>query len=195
MAVLMDTVAGFTLSEAAIAERPNELAQLQMMWHGLEMLAGHIRIVESKLPFDPKFKTMSLGGLSAQDNASGLMCFHWYSVTGCNMIRLLGWLRRQFEPQAPEPIEYLRSVAPELKAFRDKVAAHFALVSTRDDDGYAIRAASTMNLLCECDGKLRFGEFMVTTRSSGVVSDSSAIIPWGITETHDRLRKRFALDK
>jgi len=53
--------------------------------------------------------------------------FHWYATTACNLIKMIGWIRRQENPQGATPAEYAEKVLSAVRLWRDKVAAYFAV--------------------------------------------------------------------
>ena len=52
--------------------------------------------------------------------------FHWYSISACQYVRTVGAIAYLQDNSRPKPLEYVNSVIPEVKAYRDKVGAHYA---------------------------------------------------------------------
>ena len=80
---------------------------------------------------------------------------------------------------------------PDILAFRDKVAAHFAWSTENKRDSDAERLASIIPPLTFMDDAFYVGTCTVNVRSGGQSSDSSAMRPWSVTKAHKRLRERY----
>jgi hypothetical protein len=69
--------------------------------------------------------------------------FHWYAVSACNFVKTVGPIAyRQIIPVGPSSV--CREGDPEVLAFRDKVAAHFAWATRNSKDNEAERLASIL---------------------------------------------------
>ena len=51
--------------------------------------------------------------------------FHWYATSACNLVRLVGWLGQ--EQNSKKADAYVGRVIPNVRIWRNKVAAHFAI--------------------------------------------------------------------
>jgi hypothetical protein len=80
---------------------------------------------------------------------------------------------------------------PEVVAFRDKVAAHFAWATRNSRDNEAERVASILPPLAFVGNSFEVGAFTVVLGSQGKQTDSQAIAPWSIRKVHERLRLRY----
>ena len=68
--------------------------------------------------------------------------FHWYSVTVCNYVLLVGWLVNEGDTKAAK--KYQDSVLGNVLQWRNKVGAHFAQANPRKSDTPATLAQSVM---------------------------------------------------
>jgi hypothetical protein len=123
--------------------------------------------------------------------------FHWYAVSACNYVRMTGWLRAK-DIQDDDPgkcaLSYIEEVIPQVKRYRDKVAAHLSSfdpkTSGQNQDNPADLIGAPLPL-GYCDGCYRTGALQVTTRQNGNVSESQHDLGWSLTETHRALAERY----
>jgi hypothetical protein len=119
------------------------------------------------------------------------MAFHWYAISACQFVRLVGAIAKRFDDSRPLPKDYAESVIPEILEFRNKVAAHFAWSSRNKDDNDAERLASVLPPLGYNFGRLCVGSMTVALRQGGKSSNSGAIKEWSLSKAHERLIKRY----
>ncbi|MEA3224911.1 MAG: hypothetical protein U9Q07_03100, partial [Planctomycetota bacterium] len=74
----------------------------------------------------PEFEGLPMGLLTCT--------FHWYAISACQYVRTVGVIAKAHAPERLKPIAYVESIIPEVKIFRDKVAAHFAWASQNKKD-------------------------------------------------------------
>ena len=117
-------------------------------------------------------------------------CFHWYAVALCNYAELVGCIGQELDKSRPPPRKYVKDVVPVVLAYRNKVAAHISRARRRKSNA-AERFASLIPPSAFINGRYVAGAYNVRTRTSGTVSDSRAISPWSLTETHERLADRY----
>jgi hypothetical protein len=91
----------------------------------------------------------------------------------------------------PLPPKDVGMVIPEVLAFRDKIAAHFAWTTKHGQDSDAERALSVMPPITFHNDSFFVGAWTLHLRAKGKESNSSSIQPWSIAEIHTRLRKRY----
>lgn len=115
--------------------------------------------------------------------------FHWYAVSACNYVLLVGWLASQVCPGRPDAKHYLRAVIPTVVTYRHKVAAHFARALPAGDNA-ATLDASVMHSVAFDDDAFYAGVWKVTKTVHGVPS-SSANLRWSLTKTHAELTRRY----
>jgi len=117
--------------------------------------------------------------------------FHWYAVTACQYVRTVGAIACKHGLTSDTPHKYVTKVIPEVLAFRNKVAAHFAWTTKHQQDSEAERQVSIMPPLTFENGIFCVGSLTLTVRKSGKVSGSREIKPWSITEVHADLCERY----
>lgn len=115
--------------------------------------------------------------------------FQWYAVSACNYVLLVGWLARQGDPSRRKPWEYVSDVIPDVRWFRDKIAAHFARAGKKDKR--ADQILSTMYQVCFENGRFRASPWQVTLKTKGDVGTSTGGNSWSLTEVHENIRKRY----
>ncbi|MCC6679878.1 MAG: hypothetical protein IT445_03150 [Phycisphaeraceae bacterium] len=117
--------------------------------------------------------------------------FHWYAVSACNYVMIVGAIAYRQGNSRVLPAKYVKKVIPEVLAFRDKVAAHFAWATRNSKDNEAERLASILPPLSFVGESFQVGEFAVVLRDQGTESDSRTIAPWSICAVHKHLRDRY----
>jgi hypothetical protein len=182
-----------------VFERPsNEFWALMCLQHGLEFLY-HQAV---------KCDQVAMEGLGLQEgdefggigNVPGLnrvpktlltCAFHWYAVTACNYAKVVGAIAHRQDSSRPLPGPYVEKVMPEVVAFRDKVAAHFAWATRNSKDNEGERIASILPPLSFVGNSFEVGAFVVGLGSHGKHTYSQAIAQWSIRKVHERLRLRY----
>lgn len=198
LVTVLDHIENISVDGNVFEQPANEYWALVCLRHGLEFLyiqaqrcdetirhqlepAGNIRLVGfGNLPeFDQIPKTL-------------LTCaFQWYAVSACQYVRTVGAIAYRHDPSRPKPPAYVQSVIPEVLAFRDKVAAHFAWATANDKDTDAERLASILPPLGFQDDSIHVGGLTVAIRKGTKTSNSAVIKPWSISKVHEELRKRY----
>jgi hypothetical protein len=117
--------------------------------------------------------------------------FHWYAISACQYVRTVGAIAYRQEPTRPRPEVYVESVIPEVLAFRNKVAAHFAGMTRNNQDNDAERLASILPPITFEDDSFHVGGIRVTLQGEGKSSSSDAIKRWSLARVHEQLRKRY----
>ena len=179
----------------------NQLVSLQCLATGLDFLGRQVQTIEA-IVIDELKKTgvwgknkrlgflIHIPGLNRATRDLVTCAFHWYSVTACNYVRLVGWLAN--EGDSKKANAYTDRVIPSVKTWRDKVGAHFALVSPKEKkDTQADLAISVMPLLSFEDDAFCVGSLTLNMASEGGKSSSSAAMGWSLTQTHRRLTLRY----
>lgn len=177
-------------------EPANEFWALVCLWNGLEFLNHQAAKCEGVVNgnLDPRFKVHSFNMFPGIDGTAKtlLTCaFHWYAVSACNYVRLVGAIAYRQDATRPLPPKYVESVIPEVLGFRDKVAAHFAWATQHKMDNEAERMGSVMPPLTFEDDSFFVGGMTLHVRKGGKSSTSKTIAPWSITKVHERLRQRY----
>ncbi len=117
--------------------------------------------------------------------------FHWYAISACQYVRTIGAIAYKQDDSRPKPLKYVQAVIPEVLAFRDKVAAHFAWSTKHSQDNDAERLASIMPPLTFIDDSWQVGAMQTGISQNGKVSTSAALKPWSISQIHLSLVKRY----
>ncbi len=118
--------------------------------------------------------------------------FHWYAISACNYVRTVGAIAYRQDPKKrPNPSRYVEKVIPEVLAFRNKVAAHFAWSTTNNRDNDAERLVSIMPQLAFTNDSFHVAALSCTLRKAGKESTSETIQAWSICKVHEELQKRY----
>jgi hypothetical protein len=113
--------------------------------------------------------------------------FQWYAVSACNYAQLVGWLATRNPDLAKE---YVKRVMPRLLLYRNKVAAHFAIVDPRRDNE-ADLAASVMTHIVYAQGRLCAAALTPVLSKGGSEIVASRDLSWSLTLAHERLTPRY----
>jgi len=117
--------------------------------------------------------------------------FQWYAVSACNFVRTVGSIKKEKDNQQLRPNDYVKSVIPEVKNFRDKVAAHSARIADSKKDNKAERVMSVQPKLGIDDGKLTICPMVLGLKDAKQESTSASMMSWSISEIHKRLTLRY----
>lgn len=192
-------------------EPHNEYWALMCLWQGLEYLNAQVASCEKTakesvesgadqiFSFAPDLKInveglFSFGRLPEPIRGATrllTMAFHWYAISACQFVRLVGAVAKRLDDTRPLPNDYAEPIIPEVVAFRDKVAAHFSWSSKNKRDNEAERLASILPPLGYNRGRISVGTMTIHLRQGGKSSTSSEIKEWSLTEVHERLTKRY----
>lgn len=195
---ILDHIGKITVPGNVFHEPVNEYWALICLHHGMEFLYHQaLRCDQAvKQQVDPhgSVRFFGAGNVPAfnQVPKTLLTCaFHWYAISACQYVRTVGAIAYKLDPTRPLPHEYLKQIIPEVVAFRDKVAAHFAWSTENQRDNDAERLASILPPLTFSDDSFYVGELTVAVRRGGKASNSQAIKPWSLCKIHQALRERY----
>jgi hypothetical protein len=193
---VLDHIEDIQIHGDPFAEPANEYAALLALKEGMRFLysfaADCDRTILARLDPHKSFFMMGNSPQLAGIPLRLLTCaFHWYSISACQYVKTVGAIAYRRNNKRPLPQDYVKSVIPEVLAFRDKVAAHFAWNTLHSQDNEAERLASIMPPVGFCGDSFHVGAFTVTMCSSGESSNSSVISQWSIAKIHQRLQKRY----
>ena len=185
---ILDHVDSLRLDEGAERRYGNELNSLTYLAQGLQFLSGQVEQVEAavrgRLPPE-KMVTLFGNAPKLRGAPMGLIAcsFHWYAVSACNYIRLVGWLTSGGDEAAAAA--YVGRVAPDMLAWRNKVGAHFSRTDPRRGDTPADLAASVMF-------PVGFGGATFATQPFAYAQTGSTVrqMPWSLTKMHGQLAAR-----
>ncbi len=179
-------------------EPANEYWALIYLRQGLDYLFHQMQrceeAVRKKVNPDGKYKIALIGNAPGlEDVPKGLLTclFHWYAVSACQYVRTVGAIAYRQDANRPLPSKYVEQVIPAVLAFRDKVAAHFAWSSKHTADNDAERLASIIPPLTFTNDVFEVGSLMITKKSENKISGSEKNQPWGISNIHVQLGKRY----
>jgi hypothetical protein len=194
----LDHIDNITVPGNVFHEPTNEYWALICLQHGMEFLYHQAQrcdqTVKEQVNPNSNIRFFGSGNLPAfnQVPKTLLTCgFHWYAISACQYVKTVGAIARKLDANRPLPKEYAESIIPEVVAFRDKVAAHFAWTTENKRDNDAERLASILPPLTFNDDSFYVGDTSVAVRRGGRASDSQAIQPWSLCRVHESLRKRY----
>lgn len=192
----LDYIDNITVSGDVFRSPANEYGALLCLRDGMEFLYRQSHkaddAVNATLP--KGVRVSASGSFPAFDGLPRtlLTCgFHWYAVSACNYMRTVGAIARQLDSSRPKPHEYASAILPEVVAFRDKVAAHFAWSTRNERDNDAERLASVLPPLSFEDDSFYVGAMQVGLSGGGKSSTSKSIGRWSLTKVHEVLRQRY----
>jgi len=195
---VLDHIDNIIVPGNVFKEPTNEYWALLCLRDGLELLyhqaARCDEMVKQQVNPQDKLKFVGFGNLPAfnQIPKTLLTCaFHWYAISACQYVRSVGAIANRQDNTRSLPPQYVKKVIPEVLAFRDKVAAHFAWSTKQDQDNEAERLASILPPLAFINDSFHVGALTVARQSAGKASTSKAIQPWSICKVHQQLCQRY----
>ena len=195
--MLIDHIDTLELSEHHSDRYYNDLGALKRLYAGLNYLYHHIRSLEDEVAArlgpgehqvagnHPTFEGIPMSLIACS--------FHWYSVTACDYVRLVGWMTHQEDSK--KALEYVKHVIPEVYLWRTKVGAHFTRSQPTKEDNAADQQLSVMNPIDYHTGSFHAGSAVFAIISPSVedsaISKSKRSMMWSLTETHKTLAARY----
>ncbi len=193
---------------------PNELIALNYLSVGLLHLAHGVAKVEAPIrerEQNSNEKRWGYGNLP--DLPPGAVCmlpclFHWFGVSVINYARLVGFLSglasNKFARQDLEDKKVLETVKKhcnnyvdniselkQVKLWRNKVAAHFAITDPRKEDNIAMLDFSVMYPVGYADNRFRVNVHTFTRTESFGVEYQATLPSWSVTEVFEMLQSRY----
>lgn len=192
----------------------NEIGSLQSLRLGLLQLAIHVGKLEKPIRDDEtkrQLKVLSFGNVPGTDRTQNLLLpcyFHWFGVSLCNYIRLVGFVKglvmgritrkhlqdkKGFRRIKEECKAYIDAVAEvkDVIVWRNKVAAHFAITDPREEDNIATLDMSVISPVSFSDGRFRVNSMTLSRTGADGKSYTSELPSWSITEIYERLATRY----
>lgn len=208
---MLDYIDNIVVPGDVFREPTNEYWALVCLWQGMEHLNHQVvkceqaakESVESGseqiFSFAPDMKIeveglMSFGRMpEAIRGATRLltMAFHWYAISACQFVRLVGAIAKRLDDSRPLPNDYAEPIISEVIAYRDKVAAHYSWSSKNKRDNDAERLASILPPLGYNRGRITVGTMTVLLRQGDKSSTSIDIKEWSLSKVHEQLIKRY----
>ena len=192
--MFLDYVDNLQLKDDDAEKRGNELNSLRYLARGLWFLNEQVSKIETqvaaKMPNGKRVfhfgNSPDLEGIP-QDLVA--CAFHWYAVTACNYVKMVGWLANNGDSKNAK--EYIDRVLPAVHLWRHKVAAHFAIIDPRKDDNAADLAMSVIFPVSYDNDAFYTGSFILTKSAGGKQSTSRQDMRWSLTQTHKELIPRY----
>ncbi len=193
---ILDYIENIKVEGAPFNEPANEYFALLSLRTGLEYLYRFAQECDEVClsQLNPKKKVFFSGNIPEVKGIPYqlLSCvFHWYSISACQYVRTVGTIAYRQDKSRTTSLKYLDSIIPEVKVFRDKVAAHFGWLTKNEHDNEAERLASIIPQVSFYDDSFQVGGLRISMTRSGNRTDSKQITPWSIVKVHKRLRERY----
>jgi len=194
--MMLDYIEKFDLSEEDLNKYFNEIRSLRYLKIGLDYLYKFVKSIELEVVkrLDPNIRYFSYGNdpTMAGIPLDLIAChFHWYAVSACNYVQMVGWLRHNVDQESSRPTDYTKSVLPEVYDWRNKVAAHFARAKPHSKDTPADLQASTFFPIAFDDDAFYASPMKLMTKRGGKSSTSDNLRKWSLTKVHERLQTRY----
>jgi len=193
--MVLDHVDGLELCDEQAKKHGNELYTLRNLAVGLAYLNHQVAKIERATvgPIQGKLKLFSTGNIPgiAPETLSLVTCFfHWYAVSACNYVQLVGCLAKQVDSTKPTPTEYAKTVMPAVLMYRNKVAAHLAMVVPRHDNPADLLATLLFPIVLTDEG-FHVGGTRVCFGTAEESQQNQHDLMWFLTKTHRELAKRY----
>jgi hypothetical protein len=195
---ILDHIDNIVVPGNVFAEPGNEYWALVWLWQGMEYLYHRVRqcdeFVRQQVNPDGNVRCHFSGNLPQfRQVPQGLLTcsVHWYAISACQYVGTVGAIAHRQDNARPGWRAYVEAIIPEVFAFRNKVAAHFAWCIGDKRDNPAERLASILPSLIFTDDCFQIAGYTVHVRRSGKASNSTAIQPWSLCRVHERLRQRY----
>jgi hypothetical protein len=192
----------------------NELTTLNYLSVGLLHLAHGVAKVEAPIrerEQNSNEKRWGYGNLPDLPPGAVYMLpclFHWFGVSVINYARLVGFLSglasNKFSRQDLEDKKVLETVnkhcknyvdniseLKEVKLWRDKVAAHFAITAPKKEDNIAMLDFSVMYPVGYADNRFRVNVHTFTRTDSVGIEHQATLLPWSVTEVFEMMESRY----
>ena len=192
--MILDHVDMLELSDEQCAKHNNKLYTLRNLTLGLQHLYRQVDKVEQVLARQCQGKRRvawgNVPGVPEETRALITCAFHWYAVSACNYVWLVGWLARQADSNRRKPQKYAHDVIPAIVTYRHKIAAHLAALDPEDDTPADIMSTEMFPLTWTED-RFQVGGWNVTIRKEGQTFQNKHDFQWSLTEMHAQLAKRY----
>jgi hypothetical protein len=191
--MIIDYSDNLKLSDDQAKKYANELRSLGYLATGLMFLYERVQRVEAEvIKRVPKGKRVGIFG-NAQEmqgiNQGLVACaFHWYAVSVCNYVKMVGWLANN--GNSSKAREYMKHVLPQVYVWRNKIGAHFARHSPKNDNPADL--ATSVIFPIEFEGDAFYSPpFTLTITTGGKQSTSRQDMRWSLTHAHRDLILRY----
>jgi hypothetical protein len=197
--IICDKYDGFELSDDILKKYIHEFQSLGTLYTGLDWLYRKVRFLEEvvkkrlgpclgyhyPIVNHPLLKDIPF--LLVECN------FHWYAVSVCNFVKLIGWISFIERKSSKKPNDYVKSVLPEVLAWRNKIAAHFAQTFSANDqrDKKIERKFSVIPQIGYVKGAFQAASVIIS--DDGNTSSDDTLKSWSLTKVHEGLLSRYVL--
>lgn len=195
---VLDHVENLVVAGTPFKRPANEYWALLCQQRGLSAIKGFAeacdQIAKKAIPNNAaKFFGMgNLPGTEGVDRQLLSCCFEWYAISACQYVRLIGAIVFGAAANPGQEVDkYTNRVIPNVRAFRDKVAAHYAWATKNSRDNDAEREASVMPTITVIDGKFHAAGMTLHLTRGGRSSSSASLKPWSICDVHRSLARRY----
>ena len=193
-AIVLDHIDHLQLSSEEVRKYSNELHSLHYLSQGLFFLHDQVFKIETHIKeITPKdkhiFQFGNLPSLKGVPQELVACAFHWYAVTVCNYVKMIGWLANN--GNSAKAREYMENVLPQVHLWRHKVAAHFAIIDPHKDDNAADLATSVIFPISYDNDAFYAGSLILSKTTGGKQSTSRRNMRWSLTHTHRSLANRY----
>ena len=193
--MIIDHQAKLEIADRKVDEFQHELQALQRLSVGLDYLNDMVLQLESKVAakLDPEVSEICGNHPAFEGIPMDLVTcsFHWYSVTVCDYVRLVGWLG--YAQDSKKALGYVKEVVPEVWLWRNKIGAHFVRSQPKRKDNIADQHLSVKNPLDYHSRAFHAGSAVLAIISNEVqaISHSQHSMMWSLTKTHRKLSPRY----
>ena len=192
--MIIDHVDNVELRDEDTEQYFNEFRSLQYLWTGLSFLNDQVQKIETEVNnrLDKNYRVFMFGKsdqLEEMPQNFVACAFHWYSVTACNYVKLIGWIIKG--GTTAEANKYLQGVLPEVYLWRNKIGAHFAQTAPKKEDTPADLAKSVMFPIAFEDDAFYSNSLVFSMTSGDQSSSSRQDMTWSLTHTHKQLVARY----
>jgi hypothetical protein len=198
--MLIDYVDNLQISSEDAKKHSNEINSLRCLASGLWFLYDQILNTETQIAERiPKNKRISYFGnapdLEGVPQDLVTCSFHWYAVTVCNYVKMVGWLANN--GNSNKALEYVKHILPEVYLWRNKVAAHFAIIDPEKDptkknfDTAADLAIGVISQIPYEHDAFYAGSLTLSLTTGNMRSSSRQDMRWSLTDTHKKLIPRY----
>ena len=180
----LDNVKGRELSCDDVERFHNELRAIEYLASGLNYLNAQVSHIEAEV----RGKSPEIGehfgdvpGLEWLPKGLVACSFHWYSVTVCNYVLLVGWLLNDGcsdDVRTEKAKNYQKAVLGNVLQWRHKVGAHFAQAVPHKKDNLAVRTLSVTFPIAFRDGAFWAPPFTVSFTPVEENPKPEAIADW-----------------
>jgi hypothetical protein len=193
---ILDYIDNITVEGKPFAEPANEYYALICLRTGLVNLYRFAKKCDEVClsQLDPKKQHFFSGNIPEVTGIPFplLTCvFQWYAVSACQYVKTIGTIAYRQDNKRLTSTKYLNSIVPEVKAYRDNVAAHFAWLTKNDHDNEAERLAIIIPQVSFYRDSFCVGALTISMGSRGKITTSKEIKPWSIVKIHRSLQKRY----